>query len=120
MPGTHGTLVDWLVKDEARNEVHVVKPGTPDAREARLAWKLLKPWGQNSLIEIDLETGRSHQIRVQLSNAGHPLLGDTKYGSPQKLGGKITLHASSLTFTHPTTKEPISLSSSHPWNQSIS
>jgi len=75
--------------------------------------------GGLSLLEIDLQTGRSHQIRVQLSSRGMPICGDVKYGSHVRLDGWLALHAASLTFEHPTLREPITVTAPHPtgWNR---
>lgn len=113
-----GTCRSWLIKDEKTNLVKIVPPKTPEAREAILHWHTLEQAPPNTLLRIDLETGRSHQIRVQLAELGFPICGDVKYGSPIRCGGAIALHASELTFRHPTTKEEIRLESPPPawWN----
>jgi 23S rRNA pseudouridine1911/1915/1917 synthase len=67
-----------------------------------------------SLLEIELLTGRSHQIRVQLASRGMPICGDTKYGSKTKLPGWLGLHAASLTFEHPTLREPVTITAARP------
>ena len=124
-PQRQGELIDWLVKSEASNTSRVVKPGsrgqeTDDtAKQARLTYRCLKSVAGVSLLEIDLQTGRSHQIRVQLSSRGMPICGDAKYGSQTRLDGWLALHAASLTFEHPTLHEPITISAPHPanWNR---
>jgi 23S rRNA pseudouridine1911/1915/1917 synthase len=78
-----------------------------DEKESRLRYRCLQTARGLSLLEIELLTGRSHQIRVQLASRGMPICGDAKYGSKTKLGGWLALHASSLTFEHPTRREPI-------------
>lgn len=100
------TLRDFLLKDSEENMVSVVEEGTRDAREAILDYKVLKSAGGLSLLQIQLHTGRPHQIRVQLSHAGYVLWGDQRYG-PQvnKPGQQIALWAHSVTFQHPTKKE---------------
>ncbi len=128
-PQRQGELVDWLVKSEASNVSRVVKrewldaprrdsqPSAGDtAKEARLAYRCLKAAAGISLLEIDLQTGRSHQIRVQLSSRGMPICGDAKYGSQTRLDGWLALHATSLTFEHPTQHEPITVTAPHPGN----
>lgn len=109
-----GTLVDWLIKDEEQNLVSRVAPETPGSREAILKYRTLKTGSKNSLVEIDLQTGRSHQIRVQLAGTGCPIVGDRKYGSAIGLRGTIALHAAALSFEHPTRKERISVSAEVP------
>ena len=109
-----GQLVDWLLKDEALNQVSRVEPNTAGSREAILRYRTLRKGPNNTLLEIELQTGRSHQIRVQLAGAGHSILGDSKYGSTTRMQGSIALHAASLTFEHPTRKERITVSAPAP------
>jgi 23S rRNA pseudouridine1911/1915/1917 synthase len=100
-----------------RPQAEVVAATAPDAREAVLHYKTLAaaPWG--TWLEIELETGRMHQIRLQAATRGHPVLGDAMYGStvpfgPQHDDGRlraIALHARSLAFQHPMTREPVSV-----------
>lgn len=114
-PGPGDTeLVDWLIKDEARNVVSVAEPGTAGAKESRLRYRVLKRNGERRLLEVRPLTGRSHQIRVQLSSRNMPIVGDRKYGSRVGLGGKIALHAASLTFKHPTRREMMTLTAALP------
>jgi 23S rRNA pseudouridine1911/1915/1917 synthase len=103
----------WLRKDERTNVSSVVRPGTPGAKEAALRVVPIETrvlGGQEiTLAEFHLETGRSHQIRVQSAAAGHPLLGDTKYGARS---GTIpfprpALHSFRMEFPHPMTKEAL-------------
>ncbi|GDY08271.1 RNA pseudouridine synthase [Planctomycetia bacterium] len=112
-PKSTGELVDWLVKDEARNLTRIV-PGAEEGKLSRLTYRCLKSVGPLSLLEIELLTGRSHQIRVQLSSRGWPICGDAKYGSKTKLDGWLALHAAALTFEHPTQHEPITVTAPHP------
>lgn len=85
--------------------VSVVEPSDPDGQRAVLSWRSLAASRKQSLIEVSLETGRPHQIRVQLSELGHPILGDRKYGATTEFSGRIlALHAYKLTFEHPTLK----------------
>lgn len=111
-----GTLVDYLLKDEKTNIVKVDKNG----KKAVLHFKKLEFNDNLSLIEVKLETGRSHQIRVQLSNHGFPLYGDQKYNKTAKVGQQIALYAKKLSFYHPITNEyltfEIDLPNKHPWN----
>lgn len=100
-------LSHWLLKNRETNIVSVVSEGTRDAQAAVLSYRLLEKRGEKSLLEVIPETGRSHQIRVQLAEIGTPIVGDKKYGSPTLLGGKICLHAFSLEFEHPTLKESV-------------
>lgn len=104
-----GRLSHWLLKDRETNIVRAVVEGTPDSQSAVLSYRVLKTLGKKSLLEVIPETGRSHQIRVQLAEIGTPIVGDKKYGSPTLMGGKICLHAFALEFEHPTTKEQIKI-----------
>lgn len=109
-----GILRDRLVKDRARNVVTVVDEDDDDGQDCVLAYRRLRKSGRLTLVEIRPETGRSHQIRVQLSNYGWPIAGDKKYGSKIHVDGFIGLHAASLTFQHPTSKETITVSADVP------
>jgi 23S rRNA pseudouridine1911/1915/1917 synthase len=110
-------LVDWIVKDERRQRMITVpakgqsqrKNSSPNAKEARLSYRRLKSPAGCSLIEIRLETGRKHQIRVQLASRGHPVIGDRKYGSRRAFPGGIALHSRRLVIEHPVKKTPIEL-----------
>ncbi len=108
-----GELVDWLAKDEARNLSRTVQK-SEEGKLSRLSYRCLKSVGLLSLLEIELLTGRSHQIRVQLSSRGWPICGDAKYGSKTKLDSWLALHAASLTFEHPTQRESITVTAPHP------
>ena len=96
-----GHLEDYLLKDNKKNIVKVDKNG----KLAILDYKRLGFKNNMSLIEIKLKTGRSHQIRVQLSHNGNPLYGDHKYNKSAKVGEQLALFAKRLEFVHPTTKE---------------
>lgn len=101
-----GILEDYLYKDERNNISKVVKKEKKNAKYAKLEYKVLKynKIKDLSLLEINLHTGRHHQIRVQLSNMGHSIFGDQKYGTRGR-GKQIALWAYKLTIIHPTTKE---------------
>ena len=99
-----GYYQDYLKRVEYRSEIGTKETG----KLARLTYKLLTVIESNSLVEINLETGRHHQIRVQFSYHHHPLLGDEKYGKKGKF--PIALYAYKLEFTHPTTKEKLTFS----------
>lgn len=109
-----GILQDRLVKDRSRNVVAVAEDDDDDGQDCVLAYRRLKKFGRLTLVEIRPKTGRSHQIRVQLSSHGWPIAGDKKYGSRFPVDGFIGLHAASLTFQHPTSKESITVSASPP------
>lgn len=105
------TLEDWLKKDARTNTSSVVPEGTPNAKKARLSYKVLGQAGENpvlTLVEVHLYTGRHHQIRVQLSHAGMPLLGDRKYGAEGAGTADFpALCAFRLSFAHPKTGKPM-------------
>lgn len=106
LPQEEGTLVDYLAKDARTNTSRVVQKGAKDAKRAELRYKVLQENEDASLLEIQLLTGRHHQIRVQLSHAGVPIIGDTKYG-PASEGGyqQLCLCSYKTSFTHPKTKK---------------
>ena len=108
-----GELRDWLLKDERTNTVRAVAAGTPGAKDARLAWEKAGEAEGLSLIRVKLDTGRSHQIRVQLSHAGMPIWGDARYGGGRP-GEQIALWGAHLGLEHPTTKEMLELSAPPP------
>jgi hypothetical protein len=102
-----GELVDWLKKDEKKQRMGVVSRHTIGAQRAKLAYRTIEAKSSGCLVEVELETGRKHQIRLQLAAAGCPILGDRKYGSRMAFPGGIALHAHELTIEHPTTKQPM-------------
>lgn len=94
-------LTDYLLKDTKNNIVRVDKNG----KESVLYYRKIKTIDNLNLIEIKLETGRSHQIRVQMSHNGNPLFGDQKYNKNSKVGEQLALYAKKLEFYHPITNE---------------
>ena len=97
----YGQCVDWVRGDERHRRMRVVSPSQPGAKEARLVYRRLRSLRPNSLLEVELETGRKHQIRLQLAERGHPILGDRKYGSRRPFPVGIALHARRLVVNHP-------------------
>ena len=97
-------LCDWLLKDEKTNTVRAVAKGTPGAKDAKLQYRLAGKAQELSLVRVKLFTGRSHQIRVQLSHGGMPIWGDARYGAG-KPGEQIALWGAHLGLVHPTKKE---------------
>lgn len=106
-------LENWLWKDERTGMVRVVQKNTPGAKDARLRATPIARTQGCTLFAVQLETGRAHQIRVQLMYAGFPLWGDARYGGG-KPGEQLCLWAHALTVLHPTRKEPISVYSNPP------
>ncbi len=99
---TQDTLIHYLKKNPKNNKTTVFLRETPGAKKAELHYKVLKKGDRYALLEIDLKTGRHHQIRAQLAKAGHPVKGDLKYGAKRSLkNGGILLHARKLVFDHP-------------------
>lgn len=107
-------LEHWLRKDERQQKMHVTRAGGEDAQLARLTYRTLATREQVALVEVQLETGRKHQIRVQLTAAGSPVLGDRKYGSRDAFPAGIALHARQLTIQHPTRREPLTFTAPVP------
>lgn len=113
-------LVHYLEKNEKNNKAIVFTKVTDGAKEAILTYNIIKTLDNYHLLEIDLETGRHHQIRAQLSKTGVPIKGDLKYGSPRSNpDGGINLHARKLKFVHPVTKENIEIIAPVPQNDTI-
>lgn len=129
VPSTQGVWEDWLLKvqEEARTERATEE--TPGARRAVLRYRLLCDSAEGALLEIEPETGRMHQIRVQAASRGWPVRGDVFYGSRLPFGPPaelprervIALHARSLTFLHPIRYEPLTVTAPLPqtWAQFV-
>ncbi len=99
-----GTLVNYLKKHAATNQVYAATEGTEGAKKAVLRYKVLESPGVISLLAVELETGRSHQIRVQFAVNGNPVFGDVKYGGDKlSKGHNLALWAARLEFVHPVT-----------------
>ena len=113
------TLRDYMVKDSKTNTSRTCNKDTNGAKYAELSYRLVDIKENLSTVQIQLKTGRSHQIRVQFSSRGLPLWGDQRYNKKAKVGEQIALYATSLTFTHPTTKEVLTFNintpNSYPW-----
>ena len=105
-----GTLEHWLVRNEKQNKSYAYAEEKPEAKKAILHYKLLAKSDNYYLLEIDLKTGRHHQIRCQLAKMGCPIKGDFKYGSERSnKDGGISLHARKAQFIHPVSKQPIEI-----------
>lgn len=114
-------LLDYLYKNKKTNMVSVVSKNTKDAKDARLSYETLDSKKGFSLVQIDLQTGRPHQIRVQFASRKHPLYGDQRYGQNlNKVGQQIALWSYKIEIDHPTTKERMEFvcnpPSEYPWN----
>jgi 23S rRNA pseudouridine1911/1915/1917 synthase len=109
-----GELLDYVRKDERHRKMHVANQQAADAQEARLTYRTLQPLAGGALLEVELDTGRKHQIRLQLAHAGHPILGDRKYGSRRPFPRGVALHARRLAFDHPTRGERLDFTAPPP------
>ena len=111
------TLINFLKKNQKQNKSYIVDQTTKDSKKAILHYTTLKELDNYSLLEISLETGRHHQIRVQLSNIGCFIKGDLKYGSKRSNSDKsICLHANEISFIHPVSKNEIKIKANTPQN----
>ncbi|MDO4880220.1 MAG: RluA family pseudouridine synthase [Capnocytophaga sp.] len=105
-----GTLTHWLTRNEKANKSKAHPNEVPNSKKAILEYSILKELDNYNLLEINLLTGRHHQIRSQLSALGCPIRGDIKYGAKRtNPDASISLHAYHLEFIHPVKKEKISL-----------
>ena len=113
-------LVHYLQKNEKTNKATVFIKPTDNAKESILNYQIIKVLDNFQLLEIDLETGRHHQIRAQLSKIGAAIKGDLKYGAARSNpDGGIHLHARKLEFTHPVTKENLEITAPVPQNDAV-
>lgn len=109
-PKEEDELQDYLWRNEKQNKTYICPENRKDAKLAKLKYHLLGASNKYYLIEVELLTGRHHQIRCQLSNLGCIIKGDLKYGAPRSNpDGGICLHAREINFIHPVKKEPISV-----------
>ena len=108
-------LVHYLKKNEKQNKSYASESETPGSKKAALSYRVIKKSDKYTLLEIELETGRHHQIRAQLAKIGCYIKGDVKYGAKRSNpDGSICLHARRLEFDHPTSKERISITAPVP------
>lgn len=107
-PKTEDTLVDNIVRNEKRNKSYITSLPKGNSKEAKLKYTLIRTTDRYFLLEIELLTGRHHQIRAQLSHIGCPIKGDLKYGAPRSNpDGSISLHSRHISLVHPVKKERI-------------
>ena len=116
-----GELMHWMVRNEKQNKSYAYDKERPNSKKAILRYKLIGHSQNYHLLEVDLQTGRHHQIRCQLAKMGCPIKGDLKYGSPRSNpDGSICLHARRVRFVHPVSKEIIDVTAPLPsgnlWN----
>lgn len=108
-------LENYLVRNEQQNKSYIAKPGAKDAKLAVLTYRTLTRGDHYSLLEVELLTGRHHQIRCQLAAIGCPIKGDMKYGAKRSNpDGSISLHARQITFVHPVRKEQLTITAPVP------
>jgi len=117
------TLTHWLKRNTKQNKSYANKKEVSESKKAILDYRILKKLDNFFLLEVDLKTGRHHQIRSQLTHIGCPIKGDLKYGfNRSNKDGSIHLHARKLSFIHPVKKEPITIVAPPPkdpvWNAS--
>lgn len=109
-PQPEAELVHYLVRNEKQNKSFAYDKEVPNSKKAVLHYKLIANSENYFLLEVDLKTGRHHQIRCQLAKIGSPIKGDLKYGFPRSNpDGSISLHARKVSFIHPVSKELIEL-----------
>ena len=103
-------LTHYLVRDDSKRITRAFPKEVPNSQKAQLEYEIISTQAQTATLNITLHTGRKHQIRVQLSKEGIPIVGDVKYGAPKSLAnGAIALCATLLSFTHPVSKEVITI-----------
>ncbi len=113
-------LTHFLRKNEKNNKAIVFPKATEGAKEAVLSYEIIQTLENYQLLEVNLETGRHHQIRAQLSKIGVPVKGDLKYGAPRSNpDGSISLHARKLNFIHPVTKDPVEITAPVPQHDAL-
>jgi len=105
-----GELVDWLIRNEKMNKTFIAKSGATGAKEAKLRYRHIGDTERYSLVEVELLTGRHHQIRCQLASIGCVIKGDLKYGAPRSNpDGGICLHSRQIHFVHPVRKDEMDI-----------
>jgi 23S rRNA pseudouridine1911/1915/1917 synthase len=114
-PKESDSLAHYLVRNAAQNKSYCNDQPKPGAKKALLSYKVIQHSDRYCLLEINLETGRHHQIRAQLAHIGCPIKGDLKYGFPRSNSdGGISLHAREVRFIHPVTKKEITIKAETP------
>ncbi len=113
-------LEQYIVRNEKQNKSYVYNEPRPGTKKAVLSYRLLSTSDRYALLEVDLKTGRHHQIRCQLAAMGCPIKGDLKYGFPRSNpNGGISLHARRIQFVHPVSKEPIDVTAPCPKDDTL-
>lgn len=120
-PRKKGTLEDYLLRNGKTNTSEVVCRGTAEAKRAVLSYEVLEQNGKNAVLNIKLETGRHHQIRVQLSHAGFAIVGDKKYNFKENIapsGRSLALCSYKIGFKHPVTRKKLEFEIDKPYHLS--
>ena len=112
MPEEQGMITSYLVENSALRMYSVTDP--TQGKYAKTGYRVIRKSSDYSLLEIDLFTGRKNQIRVHLADQGCPVVGDKKYGEKEKGIKRLALHALTLTFTHPFSKEKMTFETKIP------
>jgi 23S rRNA pseudouridine1911/1915/1917 synthase len=119
-PQDAGELVHYLVRNEKQNKSYAYDTEKPNSKKAILSYQIIGQSDRYYLLEIDLQTGRHHQIRCQLAKMGCPIRGDLKYGYERSNpDGGISLHARRAQFVHPVSKENIEIEAPTPENEAL-
>jgi len=119
-PKDEDEIIHYLLKDSSKNKSYAYNKNRAVAKEAVLSYRLVSSVARYYLLEIDLKTGRHHQIRCQLAKIGCPIRGDLKYGYPRSnSNGGISLHAQKLEFFHPIKQELVSIVAPLPENDNL-
>lgn len=113
-----GRLVNYLKKDQRENKVNIVPRYEEGAKEAILNYEVLETKGDKSLVRISLETGRSHQIRVQMASINCPVVNDQKYGEEKSAKDKLALWSVEIKFTHPISQKTYMFRVPPPYDES--
>jgi 23S rRNA pseudouridine1911/1915/1917 synthase len=113
-PSAGEECVDWVRHDDRGHRMQIAAASHPDAKEARLSYHVIGQVRNAALLEINLYTGRKHQIRIQLAHRGWPILGDRKYGSTRPFPAGIALHSRFIAMQHPVRKTPLELTAPLP------
>lgn len=114
-PAPEGELTHWLVRKEQQNKSFAYDKEVPQSKKAILDYHVIAKSDRYFLLEVDLKTGRHHQIRCQLAKMGCPIKGDLKYGAPRSNpDGSISLHARRIRFVHPVSKKEFCVEASVP------
>ena len=103
-------LIHYVKKNQVKNKSYAYEKPVKGTREAILEYRLLYVFKNYSLLEVELQTGRHHQIRCQLAKIGSPIMGDLKYGFPRSMeNGGIGLHSRGVSFIHPVSRKPVTI-----------